>query len=73
MAAIETNGIPPDVLADLQAVADHVARGKPLDPEVARRVTQRGQQITERIRRKYGVVDIAVPAIRQLRGDLPEP
>ena len=67
-----SNGIPPDVLADIQAVADHLATGKPLDPEVARRVRERGARITEEIRRKYGLVDIAVPAIRELRGELPE-
>ncbi len=35
--------IPPDVMADLQAVADAVAAGRPVDPDVARRVRERSR------------------------------
>jgi hypothetical protein len=68
----EPGAIPPDVLADAQAVIEHVMSGKPLDPEVARRVHERAAKITDEIRRKHGVLDIGVPAIRELRGELPE-
>ena len=75
MSAIETKdtGIPASVRADAQLIAECVASGKPIPPEVARRVHEDAQQITERLRRQYGLLDIGVPAIRELRGELPEP
>jgi hypothetical protein len=68
--AMDTNQnsvIPPDVAADNQAVLDHILTGRPLAPEVARRVRERAERITEEIRHKHGVVDIGVPTIRALR------
>ena len=59
--------IPPDLLADTQAVIDHIVSGKALDPEVAHRVRERAGQIREEIRQKHGLLDIGVPAIRELR------
>ncbi len=41
MDATETTTIPPDVMADAQLVADCVAAGKPVPPEVAQRVRER--------------------------------
>jgi hypothetical protein len=64
--------IPPDVLADAQIVAECVAAGKPIPPEVSRRVHEEAQRITARLERQYGRLDIGVPAIRELRGELPE-
>ena len=45
--------------------------GTPVASDVARRVQGRSRLIREEILRKHGVVDIAVPAIRELRGPLP--
>jgi hypothetical protein len=59
--------------ADAQAVLDHFATGKPLSPEVAQRVHERGQRIREEVYQKHGLLDIGVPAIRELRGELPNP
>jgi hypothetical protein len=59
--------------AETQAVLDHFATGKPLDPEIARRVRARGQKIREEIYQQHGILDIGVPAIRELRGELPKP
>jgi hypothetical protein len=59
-------------LADAQAVAECVSTGRPIDPELARRVRARAQRITDELRTKHGVLDIGVPAIRELRGKLPE-
>lgn len=56
-----------DLLADTQAVIDHVISGKLLDPEIARRVWERAERIREEIRQQHGVLDIGVPAIRELR------
>jgi len=56
---------------DTQAVIEHALTGKPLDPEIARRIRAEGEKVRQDIFRKHGVVDIAVPAIRELRGELP--
>jgi hypothetical protein len=72
------NAIPSEVLADPklhddeEAVMAHFLTGKPLDPDVARRVHGRAQRIRAEILRQHGLVNIAVPAIRELRGELPE-
>jgi hypothetical protein len=68
----QDNGIPPEVIADAQVVAECVAAGRPIPTEVARRVHEDAQKITERLRRQHGMLDIGVPAIRELRGELPE-
>jgi hypothetical protein len=62
----------PEALADGQAVMASFVSGKPLDPEVAKRVRDRGRQIREEIFRQHGLLDIGVPAIRELRGELPD-
>jgi hypothetical protein len=46
--------------ADTQAVFDHFAIGTPLDPEVAKRVRERGQRIREEVYMKHGLLDIGV-------------
>jgi hypothetical protein len=63
--------ISPEALADAQLVAECVAAGRPIPPEVRRRIHEEAQKISERLRRQYGLLDIGVPAIRELRGDLP--
>jgi hypothetical protein len=67
MANDEPAPIPPDVMADMQAVADAVAAGRPLDPEVARRVRERSLAVQAELQRQYGVREIAVDLIRQGR------
>jgi len=62
----------PSESADEKAVMDSFIHGTPLDPEVAARVHARGMKIREEIYRKHGLVDIAVPAIREVRGEIPE-
>ena len=75
MNAIETNntGVRVDVLADAQLIAECVSAGRPIPPEVVRRVHEEALQITQAIFEKHGLLDIAVPAIRELRGELPQP
>jgi hypothetical protein len=53
--------------ADAQAVIEHAMNGKPLDPEIARRVRERSERATESLRRKYGILNIAVDLIREVR------
>jgi hypothetical protein len=63
--------IPSDVMADAKAVAECVAQRRPVPVELARRVRERGEQIRRGILEKHGIQDIGVPAIRELRGELP--
>jgi hypothetical protein len=57
---------------DTRAVIEHAMTGKPLDPEAARRIHERAERATEEIYQKHGLLDIGVPAIRELRGELPD-
>ncbi len=59
------------VQADEEAVMRAFLAGTPVDPDIARRVQERGRLIREQAFRKHGLVDVAVPAIRELRGPLP--
>ncbi len=67
----ESPAIDLEVAADEEAVIASFLTGRPLDPEVARRVHERAQSIRDRVFRQHGLVDISVPAIRELRGELP--
>jgi hypothetical protein len=73
MNATETMSIPADVMADAQLVAECVTNGKPIPPEVARRVRERAERIRQAVLATHGVVNIGVPAIREFRGELPQP
>jgi len=59
------------VQADEEAVMQAFLTGTAVDPQVAHRVQERSRLIREEVFRKHGLVDIAVPAIRELRGPLP--
>jgi len=48
----------PHVRDDYEAVMRHVADGTPVEPELARRVRERAEQITEEIRREHGDIDV---------------
>jgi hypothetical protein len=63
----ETLGIAPDLAADDEAIIEHLTAGTPIDPDVPRRVRERAERITEEVRQKHGVLDIGVPAIREVR------
>jgi len=62
-----TTDLPPDLQADTEALLAHLTTGQPLDPEVARRIRERGDRIREEVFQKYGLLNIGVPAIRELR------
>lgn len=59
--------IPPEIMADAQAVADHVAKREPVPAELARRVRERAEEARQEVFEKHGILDIGVPAIRELR------
>jgi hypothetical protein len=71
MDAIETAEVPPDVTADLQLVADCVAAGTMVPPDVARRIQDRAARARQEILDMHGVQDIGVQIIREMRGELP--
>ncbi|MBO0700438.1 MAG: hypothetical protein J2P46_18720 [Zavarzinella sp.] len=62
--------VPSEELADLRAVADAVAAGRPVDPEVARRVRDRSDRARKELLAARGVQDISVQLIRESRGPL---
>jgi hypothetical protein len=51
------SGIPPDLEADVKTVYEAFAAGRPVDPEVGRRVREWVAQRTEELRRVHGVID----------------
>lgn len=67
MATMEaTNLIPPQVLAELQAAADRAAKGL-LNPEIRAKACERMDHLRKQSHREYGILDIGVAAIRELR------
>ena len=70
MIATKSIPIDPEIDSDEQAVIDSFLTGKPLDPDVAGCVHHCAQRIRDRVFHANGVVDIGVPVIRELRGEL---
>jgi hypothetical protein len=66
---INADIVPPDILADMQAVSAAIAADKKPDPELARRVRERAKKATEAIRQRCGELNIAVDLIRQTRDE----
>jgi hypothetical protein len=66
MSAKETGGIPPELLAAMQDAADKAASGV-REPEDMRQAAASMDRLREEIRRRHGLLDIAVPAIREFR------
>jgi hypothetical protein len=64
--------LPDDVRADIDAVMESLRTGIPVAPEVLARVRARSAAITQATYEKHGLLDIGVPSIRELRGELPE-
>ena len=58
--------IPPDLMAQLQEAADRASKGI-RDPEIMRLACESMDRQREEIWRQHGVLDIGVPAIRELR------
>ena len=57
---------------EAQSLIEHITLGTPIDPDMLLRIRERGDKIRQEIFEKHGLLDIGVPAIRELRGDLPE-
>jgi hypothetical protein len=59
--------IPSDLEADTAAILVKLATGRPLDAETYARIRARADLIRETVFQKHGLLDIGVPAIRELR------
>lgn len=57
----------PDILEDIQAVADAVAGRRSLDADIALRIRERSEKIQAQLLKQHGVREIAVDLIRQGR------
>ena len=66
--SIDIRKRPAQEAADAQAVLDHVFKGKPVDPEVSKRVRARAEKVREELRKK-GVTDFAVDLLRESRDE----
>jgi hypothetical protein len=60
--------IPPEVMAELQEAANRAAQGK-RDPQLMRKACERMDKRRQGIQQQHGILDIGVPAIRELRDD----
>jgi hypothetical protein len=54
---------------DRKALLEHLTTGKPLDPDVYRRIRERAEIITEELRKQHGEMNIAVDLIREVRDE----
>ena len=63
---IEPGLIPREIMTELEEAARRAAAGI-RDPEAMRRACERMDRLGEEVRQKHGVLDIGVPAIRELR------
>ena len=55
-----------ELMARMQDAAEKAARGI-RDPEEMRKACERMDRVREQIRQRHGLLDIGVPAIRELR------
>jgi hypothetical protein len=69
MVAPENNPISTDLLADMQAVADALAVGKLVSPDVEQRIRERSEEAQKELLRQYGVREIAVDLVRETRDE----
>lgn len=69
MNATNTSAGAAQIQADEAAVTEHLLTGKPLDPEIYRRVRARAEQITAELRQRYGDMSLAVDLIRDIRDE----
>jgi hypothetical protein len=67
LAAEGTNMIPPEIMTDLEEVARQAASGGVRDPELSRRIRERADKARREILEKFGVQDIGVSIIREMR------
>ncbi len=67
MNATEAPTVDSQVVSDGEALMVSLTTGTPLEASIARRIRERAQRITDKIYREQGLVDIAVPTLREIR------
>jgi hypothetical protein len=67
MSPEKKESIPADVLADLEKAAYCASTGRLPPADFVRRIAEEADKIREEVKRKHGILDIGVPAIRELR------
>ena len=65
------SAITPELEAEFEEAVRQAMSAK-RDPEAMRRAAERMDRMREETYRKHGLLNIGVPAIRELRGELPE-
>ncbi len=68
----QDSSTPPEIREEFDAVLERLRTGKPLSPDMERRIHERAEKIRREVFEKHGLVDIGVQIIRELRGELPE-
>jgi hypothetical protein len=68
MATKPASWIPPDLMAEMEEAVRRAMAGI-RDPELMRRACERMDRRSEEIRKRHGILDIGVPAIRELRDE----
>jgi hypothetical protein len=64
----DVNDIPPELLAQMrEAAIKGMSPGR--DPEAMKKACERMDRMREEIKKKHGILDIGVPAIRELRDE----
>ena len=66
--SIQIRQPPTQEAEDLKAVLASAFRGKPLDPEIAKRVHERAEKVRGELRAK-GLTNVAVDLIRECRDE----
>ena len=66
MNTIEQSPIPAELMTELQQAVDDAIKGV-RDPEDRKKACDEMDRIREAIRARHGILDIGVPAIRELR------
>jgi hypothetical protein len=64
--------VPPELRAEFDEAVRRAMSGQ-RNPEAMKKACEHMDTVREEIRRQYGVQDIGVDLIRELRGDLPAP
>jgi hypothetical protein len=57
----------PTIDQELDEILAKLVKGEPRDPEAVRLACERMDRMREEIQKRVGLVDIAIPAIRELR------
>ena len=57
----------PTAVDDMHAVSEAFLAGRPVDPDVARRVRGRASELRKRLIAEHGLQNISVPLLRQAR------